>query len=267
MATLEKQVGAQVVRETKKPNKFTFTYKGDGDSVDAFVALHPKGVAFEGYGMVDTITVNSLEGTVKEAIYACTEIVESGGGSGGDPDIDGEPLTDVWGLTNSRVEFPIESFCGTGELDPNLFHIRAWREYSGTTDANEFDLWNTGRYRNKVGDIVVLADINANTAKMGKMIQEGVEAVVRYYPILTRNRVYLDGKQPGKYTGLIGFTDTPETPGDEDELAAVWIKVQEDVTQNNDSTWSKVEAWEGKDFVHPEFYGVGVRWQLGGTHV
>ena len=240
-----KQVGESINYGSGAP-VYTIRYWGLESEIDAYILANPKGDTLSGYGEISNIVRIGLEGGAAEVIYTC---VKSGTTTGED-DEDEEPLTTVWSLTNTRIEVPIEAFCG-GD-DPNFVQIKMWR------DEPDDVLKAQKKYLSPTG---VLRDLNthAKTAKMADMILHGVEVAVRYYPCMTRTTTY--SKSP-KYIGNIGRIDTPSTGS---SLAAAWLKIVEDTSQNYDGSWTRTESWQGADSYYTELYGTNAqRWSLGG---
>ena len=90
------------------------------------------------------------------------------------------------------------------------------------------------------------------TVALINKIRNGVEAVIRFYPVVTRTRTYADC--PPACLENVGFIDTPPVPtgtaknpsGLTTAVAAhQWLKVQDDAQEQPDGNWTRTESWMG----------------------
>ena len=247
---LQADTGWSVDAAGKKVKRFSVM--GISADVEDFAANNPTGSTVAGYGKVVNIDVTGGVGGSATARYTCAVLNTTGG----EPDPD-EPLTDIWALSNTRVELPIEAFCGSNPaVDASLRHIQLWRQ------EPDLALWMAYKFRSPDGTVVDLnALANPKTKQMAEMIMSGQEVVVRYYPMITRRRTYVEMQS---WTLTIGRIETPEVSVT--GFAGQWLKITEDIDQLPDGTWSSVEQWQGADSYRAEFYGpLSGRWKVGGS--
>ena len=137
------------------------------------------------------------------------------------------------------------AYCGSGENEPNRALIEAWmKEPDG-------ELAKKHQFKKPDGEIVQLTD-DAATMDLVQKIEKGIEAVIRFYPVVTRTRTYADC--PPACLENIGFIDTPPAPAGTAKKptgigAAVnahqWLKVQDDAQEQTDGKWTRTESWMG----------------------
>ena len=248
---LQADKGWSVDSNGKKVKRFSVL--GITADVEEFAAANPKGSTIAGYGQVVAIDVIGGVGDSATARYTCAVL----SASGGEPDPD-EPLTDVWNLSNTRVEIPIEAYCGPSPaVDASLRHIQLWRQEPDIT------LWLAYKFKSPDGTIVDLnALANPKTRQMAEMIASGQEVVVRYYPLITRRRTYVEMPH---WPLTIGSIEAPDMSVS--GFTGQWLKITEDIDQGTDGVWNSVEQWQGADSYRAEFYGavVATRWKVGGS--
>ena len=156
-----------------------------------------------------------------------------------------EPLKDIWSIKSVRNDVSIMAYCGSGENEPNRALIEAWmKEPDG-------ELAKKHQFKKPDGEIVQLTD-DAATMDLVQKIEKGIEAVIRFYPVVTRTRTYADC--PPACLENIGFIDTPPVPAGTAKKptgigAAVnahqWLKVQDDSQEQPDGKWTRTESWMG----------------------
>ena len=197
----------------------------------------------------------------------CIPKSATGGEEGGTSEV--QPLKDIWSIRGVRNDVSIMAYCGDGENEPNRAMIEAWmKEPDGK-------LAKMHQFRRPDGEIEQLTT-DAATMDLVAKIEKGIESVIRFYPVVTRKRVY-DNCPPACLEHL-GFIDDPPAPGtttappavqaseseneDEDDeettsnqmapngLADIisqyqWLKVQDDADERDDGKWSRIESWWG----------------------
>ena len=156
-----------------------------------------------------------------------------------------EPLKDIWSIKSVRNDVSIMAYCGSGDNAPNRALIEAWmKEPDGK-------LAKLHQFRQSDGEIVQLTD-DAATMDLVQKIEKGIEAVIRFYPVVTRTRTYADC--PPACLEKVGFIDTPPAPsgtakkptGIGSAVAAhSWLKVQDDAQEQADGKWTRTESWMG----------------------
>ena len=171
----------------------------------------------------------------------------SGSGTEEDPTVV-EPLKDIWSIKSVRNDVSIMAYCGPSPgMNPQRALIEAWmKEPDG-------DLAENLQFRKSDGTVFDISNSEypATVALIGK-IRKGIEAVIRFYPVVTRTRTYADC--PPACLENIGFIDTPPAPAGTAKKpsglqAAVnahqWLKVQDDAQEQTDGKWTRTESWMG----------------------
>lgn len=171
----------------------------------------------------------------------------SGSGTEEDPTVV-EPLKDIWSIKSVRNDVSIMAYCGPSPgANPQRALIEAWmKEPDG-------DLAENLQFRKSDGTVFDISNSEypATVALIGK-IRKGIEAVIRFYPVVTRTRTYADC--PPACLENVGFIDTPPAPSGTAKKpsglhAAVnahqWLKVQDDAQEQTDGKWTRTESWMG----------------------
>ena len=137
------------------------------------------------------------------------------------------------------------AYCGSGENEPNRALIEAWmKEPDG-------ELAKKHQFQKPDGEIVQLTD-DAATMDLVQKIEKGIEAVIRFYPVVTRTRTYADC--PPACLEKVGFVDTPPAPSGTAKKptgigvavsAHQWLKVRDDAQEQSDGKWTRTESWMG----------------------
>jgi len=155
-----------------------------------------------------------------------------------------EPLKDVWSIKSVRNDVSIMAYCGPSEgANPNRAMIEAWMKEPDGSLASQH------KFQRPDGETVDLPD--ASLALVAK-IEKGVEAVIRFYPVVTRTRTYADC--PPECLDKVGFIDTPPAPAGTSKSPSglanaialySWLKVQDDAQEQPDGYWTRTESWMG----------------------
>ena len=171
----------------------------------------------------------------------------SGSGTEEDPTVV-EPLKDIWSIKSVRNDVSIMAYCGPSPgANPQRALIEAWmKEPDG-------DLAENLQFRKSDGTVFDISNSEypATVALIGK-IRKGIEAVIRFYPVVTRTRTYADC--PPACLEDVGFIDTPPAPAGTAKKpsglatavnAHQWLKVQDDAQEQTDGKWTRTESWMG----------------------
>ena len=171
----------------------------------------------------------------------------SGSGTEEDPTVV-EPLKDIWSIKSVRNDVSIMAYCGPSPgANPQRALIEAWmKEPDG-------DLAENLQFRKSDGTVFDISnrEYPATVALIGK-IRKGIEAVIRFHPVVTRTRTYADC--PPACLENIGFIDTPPAPAGTAKKpsglatavnAHQWLKVQDDAQEQTDGKWTRTESWMG----------------------
>lgn len=174
-----------------------------------------------------------------------TAQTEDGGGGGGGTD---NPKTTLWSVSSSRIDKPIECFCGPGTGSPKLHHLQAWR---AEPDA---DLAAQNKYRRPNGEV---ARVDGETEPLLTKVREGKTAVMRFYPTLTRTRTYSRLADIGDIYSNLGKIDTPGAPAPFSavESGLQWLKIKDDTSETAARKWQRIESWIGMASIDSDFYG------------
>lgn len=198
---------------------------------------------------------------------------ESGSGTEEDPKVT-EPLEDLWSIKSCRNDVSLLAYCGpsTG-ANPLREQLENWLKETDDALARNY------QYTDASGRVV---ELTAPSKKLAAKFRKGVESVIRFYPVVTRKRIYAD--VPPACLENIGYVDTPEPPQQDNSMsrkkipnglsnavdAHEWLKVQDDADEQSDGKWARVESWMGiaktdaVDKAHPwdpDLYG-SARWSM-----
>lgn len=162
-----------------------------------------------------------------------------------DPETDiAKPLEDLWFLRSCRNDVSIMAYCGPSPgANPQRADIEMWMK---ETDK---ELYDEDKFKDGKG---VEQELSDPSKALAAKIRKGVQSVIRFYPLLTRKRVY--ARQPPKCMEKLGYIDIPPSPGTDAKKpggvdAAIsahqWLKCQDDAQQMSDEKWERTEAWMG----------------------
>lgn len=163
-------------------------------------------------------------------------------------------LKDVWSCRSVRNDVSIMAYCG-GEGYANRALIEAWQKEPDGNLAKQY------KFKNSAGKPEEIKD--EATKDVIKKIEKGIEAVMRFYPIITRKRTY-DREPDATYENLarvnappvpLHYSDKNATALDNKVrvpkgLAGIvnmhtWLKIQDDAEEQPDSKWIRTESWMG----------------------
>ena len=164
-----------------------------------------------------------------------------------------DTLSTTWAMSTSQITYPIEKYCGPSEGASALaWQLRAWRQERDNV------LYQSFQFRDSTGDIITLS---GNTQKLAEKIMKGVESVMRFYPTVQKVSRLGSGKIDGLGEGLAEI-DSPGGPYS--GAAKEWLKIGDNVQQNEDGTQTRTESWLGADEIDSDLYGSsGERWEFG----
>lgn len=184
------------------------------------------------------------------------------------------PLKETFSLKSVRNDVSVLAYCGTSASAPNRAAVERWMREPDPKLAAQF------KYTDADGSVVDMNDepLLRNTVPLVQKIMKGTERVIRFYPQLTRKRIYQD--PPADTFQKLSYVDTPPTPSGEKTLAPngistlignyEWLKVQDDCDEQADGKWARTESWIGilksdaYDGAHPwdpDLYGAS-RWKM-----
>ena len=255
-------------RNDKGDKTLALEWKGPYDDLaEAGDALASGDEIIEGW-VYSSHNVRRTPGNYGVLTVNCVPVCPTGG-TQQNPTV--EPLKDLWSIKSVRNDISIMAYCGPSEgQNPYRPHIEAWMKEPDGSVAAQY------QFRRADGS---LFQIPANTATMdliGK-IERGIEQVIRFYPIVTRERTY--SQEPPKCLEHLGEVNAPEVPLTNAKMpgglaTAVadheWLKVQDDAREQPDGKWTRTESWMGilktTTTPHPwdsNLYGTGNdRWNM-----
>lgn len=153
-------------------------------------------------------------------------------------------LKERWSIKSVRNDMSILGYCAETYPDGRI-SIEMWMKETDDALATGF------QYRNpQTGDVETLGTEAKNVAKK---ISKGVESVMRFYPILTRTRIY--SSPPADVLQNLAHIDTPaagigdnvKAPGNLSTIISLhqWVKCQDDCEEDQSGNWIRVESWMG----------------------
>ena len=154
------------------------------------------------------------------------------------------PLEDLWSIRSCRNDVSILAYCGPSVgANPIRADVEMWMK---ETDKALYDAF---KFKDGSG---MERSLNTAGVHLAGKIQNGVQSVIRFYPMLTRKRVYTG--QPPACLENLGYIDDPPTPGNNAKHPGgvdtaignhQWLKCQDDAAQRSDGKWERTESWMG----------------------
>lgn len=247
----------------------SFSWKGPCSDLETAAKAIKKGDDVEDGWIACSWNVQKVNGGQGILTIKCLPDGVVEGEEGEDPTQ--EPIKDVWSIKSVRNDVSIMAYCGPGEDNPKRALIEAWlKEPDGK-------LATAHQFRGEHGEITQLTT-DAATMDLVAKIEQGIENVIRFYPVVTRKRIY--SAVPPACLENLGFIDTPPVPGQKainpGGLATAveahqWLKVQDDADEQSDGNWARTESWMGiptRDGESPwdqDLYGEN-RWAMPHDH-
>ena len=166
-----------------------------------------------------------------------------------DPETVTDPLEDIWSIKSCRNDVSILGYCGPNNASPHREAMELWLK---ETDP---DAAKNNKYHKPDG---TTEGLTSAEQALAEKIRKGIDAVIRFYPVITRKRVY--SAEPPACLEKLGYIDTPpysssapssstrkkQPSGIENAIAAhQWLKVQDDANETSDHKWTRTEAWMG----------------------
>lgn len=247
---------------------WSITYKGNYAKLKSAALQFEIGDKFSANGCKGILSTWQVSRMAGEHGILTLHLTPMGGeGSGGDEDEgDSGLLKDVWSIHGVRNDKSILAKCGTSDSEANRARIEAWQREPDGALAAKF------QFRDSNDHIV---DLTEEEQKIADKISKGIDSVMRFYPLITRKRIY-DG-EPDVVLENLSKLDTPPVPAStiKDETSKVhvpkglnavvqkykWLKCQDDADQNDDGTWTRVEAWMGASNWDEDLYGANA-WEI-----
>lgn len=182
------------------------------------------------------------------------------------------PLKETWSIKSVRNDVSILAYCGTETNSPQRAQIEQWMKEPDGGLAAGFE------YREADGKVRSLDDGTPGNIPLARKIAKGIETVMRFYPQLTRKRVY--SIPPNDCLENLATVDTPgfSTNCPEGKLKKPknltsekisqyeWLKCQDEEDEQSDGTWVRIESWIGaltsEGGWDENLYGTSNRWTM-----
>jgi hypothetical protein len=225
----------------------TISFKGKATDIDVAVSLIVEGEIIETGWAYASHTVRAVPGGMAILSLNCVEAAapHPGEDEGEGSQDELQPLKDRWLIRSVRNDVSVMAYCGPSfGSNPQRALVEAWMKEPDGELAEQY------QFKKSDGSIYEISE--PPTLELIKKIQKGVEAVIRFYPVITRIRTY--AAVPPACLENIGFIDTPPAPAGTAKSpsglsAAVdahqWLKVQDDAEELEDGKWTRTESWMG----------------------
>lgn len=219
---------------------------------DEYTALETKRLALaegdeiESGWVAKTWSLRPIPGGYGELTINCVPPDPTSESPGGETVTD--PLEDIWSIKSVRNDVSILAYCGPNNASPHREAMELWMK---ETDP---DAAAANQYHKPDGTAV---DLTSAETELASKIRKGIDAVIRFYPVVTRKRVY--SGEPPECLEKLGYIDTP--PYDSTPSTATrgkkpgglgtaidahqWLKVQDDADESPDRKWTRTESWMG----------------------
>lgn len=237
------QPDENVGRSQQGDDTRSISFKGPFAALEsAASALQPGDIIVTGW-VYSSHDLRRVPGNLGVLTINCVPKSATGGGEGGGSS-EVQPLKDIWSIQSVRNDVSILAYCGPSEgANPNRAMIEAWMKEPDGALAKQWE------FQKSDGSI---EELTGASLALAEKIAKGVEAVIRFYPVVTRTRTYADC--PPACLEKVGFIDTPPAPagtakkptGLSTAIAAhQWLKVRDDAQEQTDGKWTRTESWMG----------------------
>ena len=230
----------------------SLSWKGDYDDLAALVASIPTGDELTADDLPFSAVVrnaalrrvNADLGVLTVEVKGVSATVSTQGGGSST-----YPIRDQWSLKSVRNDVSVLAYCSESPSGPNRAAIERWMREPDPALASNF------KYRDADGNEVDIAEdpMTTNSVDLIRKLMKGTERVIRFYPQITRRRLYYN--PPADAFGGLSYVDTPPYSAASGRLApdgisAVisaheWLKVQDDCDEQQDGKWMRTESWIG----------------------
>ncbi len=222
----------------------SFSFKGLYDALQTAANALQKGDVIVTGWVYSSHELRRAPGDLGVLTISCTPPnPTSGSGTEQDP-IVAEPLKDKWSIHSVRNDVSVLAYCGESEgANPNRAMIEAWMK---EPDGQLAKQW---KFQKSDGTI---EELTGASLAVAKKIAKGIEAVIRFFPVVTRTRTYAEC--PPACLENVGFIDTPPAPAGTAKKPSglanavnrhQWLKVKDDADELDNSNWTRTEAWWG----------------------
>jgi hypothetical protein len=201
------------------------------------------GDLIEGVGYVLQWHISRTVASIGVVTYTCADMTSESWQNN-------SPLKDTWALRNTQVTHPLSVYCGPSQAaNAQWRRIQQWSQETDNTLYEAF-MFHSG---------TSIKELTNHDIPIAEKLMQGIEEVQRHYPVAQRTRLY--ARKP---SGVGADLDHIRTPGEFANAAPVWLKTQDDVSQNADGSWTRVEQWLGAETLDQNLYGDSPhRWEFG----
>lgn len=168
-------------------------------------------------------------------------------GEGGSTVTTQTPLEELWEIKSVRNDVSLFAYCGTSGATPNRAFIECWQKEPNAEVASSYN------YTKPDGTLSTpeeLGDQYYATCDLCRLLEQGIESVMRFYPMLVCTKVY--SQCPADLQTKSGYIDTPSpssgagSPGLTSFIAAhQWLQGPDECARQPDKTWKRVTTWLG----------------------
>lgn len=153
----------------------------------------------------------------------------------------------TWSVKTVRNDVSVMAYCGESPgANPQRVYVEKWLA------EKDADVAKKGTFKQTDGTEFDMEHEAPATFELIKKMKKGVEAVIRFYPVVTRRMFY--HRPPADVLENLGFINKPPSPDGTDlkpgKLGSKlnlygWLKCQDDCDQQTDGDWIRTESWMG----------------------
>lgn len=158
-------------------------------------------------------------------------------------------LKEIWSVKAVRNDISILAYCGPSEAaNANRAAIEAWQKEPDPAVADQ------DKYTNAAGQQV---ELNPKSKDIVAKIRNGIDSVIRFYPLVTRKRFY--NMEPSEVLQNLCEINTPPVPQVPSDIQKVpgglyttvtgntfsWLKIDDSADESRDGSWVRIESWIG----------------------
>lgn len=204
---------------------FSIRFKGPYSTLKTAASGYSQGDLVEKDVALKAWEVQKRPGALGILSLLCAPVDQTSGGASPST----QPFKVQWSVKSCRNDKSILAYCG-GSAKREALEL--WMK---ETDADALDQFG---YLRPDGSVEPL---NSQEQEIANKIKKGIDAVIRFYPIVIRKRFY--HAYPTDSFNKIGFIDS--LPSGAPDLSGYdWLKVQDDCDENGDY-WLRTESWMG----------------------
>ena len=227
------------------------TFNDDYDVLKTFATSLKSGVALTLDGatvIVKSYQLRRIPGNrgLLSISYSANDTTTSEG-EGGSTVTTQTPLEELWEIKSVRNDVSLFAYCGTSGATPNRAFIECWQKEPNAEVASSYS------YTKPDGTLAIpeeLGDQYFATCDLCRLFEQGIESVMRFYPMLVCTKVY--SQCPADLQSKSGYIDTPSpssgagSPGLTSFIAThQWLQGPDECARQPDKTWKRVTTWLG----------------------